>query len=155
MDNLIKRKPEILLPLSLRFAKEYFDALCKMQTTYTLDEIQESKELTMVQRALWTALIIEIGRLFDTYSQEDKKVISFKKLPHLKDEITRLHGDAIIGKIIETRKTFTGHFAQKENRIISVSEICNSKLGEILNKMSSLLVTEKSTEERRNDIIKK
>src|SRR3989344_2035722 len=103
MKNLIKRNPQTLLPLSLRFAKEYFNSLCKMQKD--IDPVQESKELTIIHRALWTALIIEVGRLFDTFDQKD--TISFKKLPHLKEKIDKYHGEAIIGKIIETRNTFT------------------------------------------------
>lgn len=136
MKNLIKRDPETLLPLSLRFAKEYFEALCKMQQS--IEAVQESKELTTKYRALWTALIIEVGRLFDTHKSKD--VVSFKKLPHLKELIDKYHGEAVIGKIIETRNTFTGHFAKEARVVISGSEICDSNLGEILNDMSKIKV---------------
>ena len=146
----MKRDPESLLSLSLRFAKEYFDTLCKMQMN--LDEVQESKELTMIHRALWTALIIEVGRLFDTYTNKD--VISFKKLPHLKEKIDKFHGEAIIEKILDTRNTFTGHFARKENKISLAPEICNSNLGTILNEMSNLSITEDNSEEHQNVEIK-
>lgn len=136
MKNLTKRDPETLLPLSLRFAKEYFEALCKMQRS--IEAVQESKELTTKYRALWTALIIEVGRLFDTYTSKD--VISFKKLPHLKELIDKYHGEAVIGKIIETRNTFTGHFAKEARVVISGPEICDSNLGEILNDMSKIKI---------------
>jgi hypothetical protein len=132
MENLIKRSPEILLPLSLRFAKEYFEALCKMQKD--IEMVQESKELTITQRALWTALIIEVGRLFDKHDD----VISFKQTPYLEDKINKYHGETIIGKIIETRNTFTGHFAKKAEIVITASEICNSNLGKILDEMCQL-----------------
>ena len=144
MKNLIKRDPETLLPLSLRFAKEYFDALCKMQINIKV--IQESKELTMTHRALWTALIIEVGKLFDTYnSNSSKDVISFKKLTHLKPLVDKYHGEAIIGSIISTRNTFTGHFAQQASNVVTVSEICNSNLGKILDEMSKLSIQKKPT----------
>lgn len=134
MRNLIKRKPEILLPLSIRFAKEYFDQLCQMQNDIT--NVQESKKLTTVHRALWTALIIEVARLFDTHSN----VVSFKKIPEIKAEIDKYHSEAIIGKIIETRKTFTAHFADEAREVTSASEICQSKLGEILDDLSKLSI---------------
>ncbi len=136
MRNLIKRDPETLLPLSLRFAKEYFDALCKMQRN--IEAVQESKELTINYRALWTALIIEVGRLFDTYKTKD--VISFKKLPHLRESIDKYHGETVIGKIIETRNTFTGHFAKEAKVVITGPEICDSNLGEILKEMSKIKI---------------
>ena len=69
-----------MLKFSLRFAKEYLKTLCEMQKFHNEIEIQESKELTIIQRALWTSLIIEVGRLFDTYKSKSKKVISFKQL---------------------------------------------------------------------------
>ncbi|KKR19579.1 MAG: hypothetical protein UT49_C0001G0055 [Parcubacteria group bacterium GW2011_GWF1_39_37] len=97
---------------------------------------QESKELTTVYRALWTALIIEVARLFDTHHN----VISFKKIPKIKAEIDKYHSEAIIGKIIETRKTFTAHFADEGKEITSASEICQSKLSEILDDLDKLSV---------------
>ena len=136
MKNLIKRDSEVLLPLSLRFAKEYIDELCKMQKN--IEAVQELKEFTIKHRALWTALIIEVGRLFD--SSNRKEVISFKKLPHLKSSIDKYHGEAIIGKIIDTRNTFTGHFAKEAVEVIMPTEICNSNLGKILNEMSKLSI---------------
>lgn len=136
MRNLIKRNPQTLLPLSLRFAKEYFEALCKMQEN--IGAVQESKELTTTYRALWTALIIEVGRLFDTHKTKD--VISFKKVTHLQELVNKYHGEAVIGKIIETRNTFTGHFAKEAKVVITGSEICGSNLGQILEEMSKLKI---------------
>lgn len=72
MKNLIKRIPEILLPLSIRFAKEYLTELNKMQND--IEKVQESKKLTIIYRALWTSLVIEVARLFDTHNN----VISYK-----------------------------------------------------------------------------
>jgi len=135
MKNLIGRNPETVLPLSLKFAKEYFDMLCKMQK-----DINESEELT-IHRALWTALIIEVGRLFDTYSKKD--VVSFKKLPYLKKQIDNYHSVDIIRDIIETRNTFTGHFSKEGKNIISAPEICRSDLSKILKGMSKLSVSGK------------
>lgn len=134
MKNLIKRKPEILLPLSIRFAKEYFDQLCQMQKDIT--NVQESKELTTIHRALWTALIIEVARLFDTHNN----VISFKKIPLIRAEIDKYHSEAIIGKIIETRKTFTAHFAEEAQEVTLAPEICKSNLSKILDDLSKLSI---------------
>lgn len=133
-----KRNPIITLSISLRFAKEYFAMLCKMQEDYTKEEIQESKELSISQRALWTALIIEIGRLFDKY--ESKKVISFKNIDIIKKDIDAIHGQAIIGKIINTRNTFTAHWGEEKKEIVLVAELCNSNLGILLKKLDQPLV---------------
>jgi len=127
-----------MLQISLRFAKEYFKILREMQKTHTSEEIQSSKKLTIIQRALWTSLIIEIGRLFDTYETESKKVISFKKIfkgTQLENKINSIHGYAIISKILITRKTFTAHIDEQQENIISVAEICNSNLGELLDQL--------------------
>jgi len=133
-----KRKPNIILKLSLRFAREYFDMLEKMYKKYTLEKIQESESLTITQRALWTSLIIEVGRLFDTYESVDKKVISFKKVNSLKREIDKIHGEVIIGKIIKTRKTFTAHWGEGKDEVVSVAQILSSNLKELLEKLEKL-----------------
>ena len=142
MKNVITSNPKIVLPLSLRFAKEYLNKLSEMQKN--INSVQESKELTVIHRALWTSLIIEIGRLFDTYDTKD--VVSFKKLAHLKKQINKYHGESIVGKIIETRKTFTGHFAKKANTVITAHEICNSNLGQILDEMGKLPIQNSTSE---------
>lgn len=138
MKNVIKRDSETVLPLSLRFAKEYLSALSEMQSK--IGKVQESKELTTIHRALWTALIIEVGRLFDFYDK--KNTISFKKLDHLKKEINKCHGEAVIEKIIKTRNTFTAHFSKNAEIVISAKEICDSNLRKILDKMDKLKIIE-------------
>ena len=75
MNPSTNRKPEIQLPLSVRFAREYLELLCGMRERHTIDEIQESNELTVIHRSLWTSLIIEVGRMFDTYDRKNKEVI--------------------------------------------------------------------------------
>ncbi len=135
-----KRNPAIILPLSLRFAKEYLKTLCEIQKSHNEVEIQESKELTVIHRALWTSLIIEVGRLFDTYRRGNEKVISFKKLNCHKTEIDKIFNEDIIQRMITTRKTFTAHLDEKRNDIISVPEICESNLGDLLERLSKLKI---------------
>jgi hypothetical protein len=137
MKNLIKRKPEIVLPLSIRFAKEYLTELNKMQNN--IENVQESKKLTIIRRAIWTSLIIEVAKIFDTHND----TISYKKLGHLKEKINKHHSEDIIGKIIETRKTFTAHFASTAKEVTMPSEICKSKLGKILDDLESLSIAVK------------
>ena len=139
-----KRNPAIALQLSLKFAKEYFKKLCEIKKTHTQDEIQESRELLIIWRSLWIALIVEIGRLFDTFDDGYKKVISFKKTSFFKnvewkDKINSIHGEAIISKIIKNRKTFTAHWSEYDKGIVSVKEICDSNLGELLDKLDEPL----------------
>jgi len=144
MNNSTERKPEIQLPLSVRFAKEYLKMLCGMLKKYTNEEIQESNELTIIHRSLWTSLIIEVGRIFDTYDGKNKEVISYKKLGYLKDKIDKLHGEAIIGKIIRTRKTFTAHWSKERTNPVLVSEICSSNLIKILEELDKLSIEKSS-----------
>lgn len=133
-----KRNPIITLSISLRCAKEYLEMLCKIQKDHTKEEIQESKKLTITQRALWTALIIEIGRLFDEY--KSKKVISFKNIDIIKKDIDAIHGQTIIGKIINTRNTFTAHWGEEKKEIVSAADLCNSNLGILLKKLDQPLI---------------
>ncbi len=102
-----------------------------------IENVEDSKELTTIHRALWKALIIEVARLFDTHNN----VISFKKIPSIKTKIDKYHSEAIIGKIIKTRNTFTAHFADNAEEITSASEICKSRLRNILDDLSNLAVT--------------
>lgn len=143
MQEMETRNPIDSLQLSVRFAKEYLEKLDGIYKSHSLDEIQESKDLTITQRAFWTALIIEIGCLFDTYSSHDKEVISLKKIVTLKNQIDRIHGEKIIQQIIFTRKTFTAHKANKKSIPVSVEEIRNSKLKELLDKIDTLLLNKK------------
>lgn len=143
MPEMETRNPIDSLQLSVRFAKEYLEKLDRIYKSHSLDEIQESKDLTITQRAFWTALIIEIGCLFDTYSSHDKEVISLKKIVTLKNQIDRIHGEKIIQQIIFTRNTFTAHKANKKSMPVSVEEIRNSKLKELLDKIDTLLLNKK------------
>ena len=125
-----KRNPNIALQLSLRFLKEYFRKLKQMQESYPSDEIQESKEL-VIQRALWIALIIEVGKLFDDFNSRHKKVISLKQVSFFQNEpwknkIDSIYGEVIISKIIQTRKTFTAHWSEDNIKPVSIKEICDS-----------------------------
>lgn len=151
-----KRNWALMLKLSLRFAKEYLKALCKMRKHYTGIEIQKSKKLTIIQRALWTSLIIEVGRLFDTYKSKDKneRVISFKKLNLYEKEVDNIFKEKIIQRIRTTRNTFTAHLDEKADDIISVPEICNSNLDDLLEKLSKLQIeTARVTEEGQRAVI--
>lgn len=134
-----RRNPIIFLKLSVRFSKEYLEKLNELHKSHSLEEIEESKDLTIAQRAFWTALIIEIGCLFDTYSSKDKEVISLKNIDSLKEKIDRIHGEKIIEQIITTRKTFTAHKGEKKNKPVSVDEICNSKLKKLLDELEVVL----------------
>lgn len=131
------RNPAIFLPLSLRFTKEYLKQLCEMRNKYKEDQIQESKELTIIHRALWTALLVEVRKLFedskfDNYSL--RKINFFKQEPH-KSKIDQVFGDADMAKILKTTYTFTTHLSKNKENMYSVSEICNSKLGILLEEL--------------------
>ena len=149
-----KRNPVFALQLSLQNANEFLEKLC--QLTEKLQEIEnnpkrllqknpdEWRETRILRKALWIALIIEIGRLFDTYENDTKKVISFKKVSKdssLEDAINAIHGEAIIAKILDTRNTFTAHISDKVNNILSAPEICNSNLGKLLDKLEAPLTS--------------
>lgn len=132
-----ERNPYIFLSLSLMFAKEYLEQICKMRSTYTDDQIQESKELTIIHRALWTALLVEIRKLFedskfDNYSLRN---LSFFKQEPYKSKIDKIFGDVDMAKILKTAYTFTTHLSRNKEKIYSVSEICNSKLKKLLDEL--------------------
>ena len=87
-------------------------------------------------------MIIEISRLFDTYDKPGKKVISLKNFfsdSNSIAEINRIHCQAIIGKIIITRNTYTAHLSEDLNIPNSVKSICESNLGALLEKVDALL----------------
>ena len=141
-----ERNPIIILEVSLRHAKEYLNMLCDLRKAYTMEEVQESNDLLVKQRALWISLIIEIGRLFDIYEVKNREVISLKKIivPKFKKEIDIIHGNIIIKKIIETRKTFTAHWGKEKNNPISIAEICNSNLKSLLDQLDQILLDYKN-----------
>ena len=132
-----ERNPAVFLPLSLRFVKEYLKQLCEMRNKYKDEEIQESKELTIIHRALWTALLVEVRKLFEDSQYDNyslRKIDFFKQEPH-KSKIDRIFGDADMSKILKTAYTFTTHLSKNKENIYSVSEICNSKLGGLLEEL--------------------
>ncbi|TSC74093.1 MAG: hypothetical protein G01um101433_1106 [Parcubacteria group bacterium Gr01-1014_33] len=69
---------------------------------------------------------------FDNYSL--RKINFFKQEPH-KSKIDRIVGDTVIQKILETAYTFTTHLSKDKNSVYSVAEICNSKLGKLLDEL--------------------
>ena len=146
-----KRNPVYALQLSLEGAKQYLEKLCEISkeikvkqkdTKFIVENPDKWKEMVLFHRALWIALIIEIGRIFDTYEKGAKKVISFKKVfkdTNYQKIIDSIHSEAIIAKIITTRNTFTAHIAEKDQNIASVDEICKSNLGELLERLDEPL----------------
>ena len=80
--------------------------------------------------------------MFDTYEAKNKEVISLKKinLPEAKTEIDMIHGNVIIGKIIETRNTFTAHWGKEKNDPISITELCSSNLKSLLDQLDQPLL---------------
>lgn len=131
------RNPKIFLPLSLRFAKEYLKQLCAMRKRYSEDQIQESKKLVIIHRALWTALLVEVRKLFEDsrFDNYSLKKIDFLKREPYKSKIDKILGDADISKILDTAYTFTTHLGKKREKIYSVAEICVSKLGKLLDEL--------------------
>jgi|SRR3989338_120100 len=149
-----KRNPVYALQLSLQNAKEFLEKLCEF--TDKLQELESDpnkllqknpdiwRETRILRKALWIALIIEIGRLFDTYENETKKVISFKKIfkdSSLENAVNSIHGEAIIAKILATRHTFTAHISENQGSILSAPEICNSNLRTLLDKLEPPLTS--------------
>lgn len=144
-----KRNPVFALQLSLANAKEFYGKLCevhlKIEQMSNRFEItgEDWSDLRILQKALWIALVIEIGRFFDDIREtENKKVISAKKIfkdSPLKSEIDKIHGSAVISKMIRTRNTFMAHISEKQEDIISVAEICNSNLGKLLDELDAPL----------------
>ena len=145
-----KRKPIHQLDISLWNAKNFYKKLCSIsprveelnQSISTVEEEQEIIDLKLTRQALWIALIIEIGRLFDTFEKGRKKVISFKKTltaPELIAKINSIHGQSIIGEIIQTRNTYTAHISEDKTEVVSAKEICDSNLEKLLNELDEPL----------------
>lgn len=143
-----KRNPTIFLPLSLRFAKEYLVQLCEIKRVYSEAQIQQSKELTIIHRALWTALVVEVRKMFDNSrfdSYSLKKIDFFQKEPH-KSRVDRVYGDRVIQKIIKTGHTFTVHLGKNKEETYSTAEICNSNLEKLFTELkNSMDVFERSS----------
>lgn len=139
MEIIKKRNPDIFLSLSLRFAKEYFGQLCDVRKKYGEDGIQESKELTIHHRALWTALIVEIRKLFGVSFKKYKNYslleIDFFKVKPYKKIINSVYGNRVIQKILKTSNTFTIHLGKNKEEIFPVDKICDSDLKKILEQL--------------------
>ena len=151
MEKVVKkRNPRNELQISLWRAKEFYKKLCEIsprveelnQHMVTEADELEFMELKLIRIAFWVALIIEIGRLFDTYDKPKKRVISLKNFFNDSDsiaEINRIHGQMIISQIIKTRNTYTAHISDDFNIPNSVKSICESNLGTLLNDVDTLL----------------
>lgn len=150
-----KRNPAVELEISLHIAKDTFKKLCEISKKVELinkdprsciDETsyEEFKNLKTIRRALWTSLIIEIGRLFDNDSKNSKKVISFRAIDFFKEQpfkktIDSIYGNTIISKIRDTRHTYIAHRGVEKTDVLSADEICRSCLGDLLNKLDEPL----------------
>lgn len=140
-----KRNPVSALQLSLKNAKDFYKKLFEINLKVNVAQKvnisdEEWKNLLVYQRALWIALIIEIGRIFDVYNK--KPTISFKNIflkTKFKQKINLIYGEIIIGKILETRNTFTAHISEETKKIVSVDEICNSNLEKLLDELEDPL----------------
>jgi len=138
--EIAERNPSGFLSLSLRFALEYFDQLSKLREGGE-SKIQESNELTIHHRALWTSLIVEIRKLFGASFKEYKnyslrEIEFFQSEPH-KTSIDRVFGDRLIQEIMKTGNTFTIHLGKHGGRPFTVKEICNPKLKELLGQLQT------------------
>jgi len=127
------------LSLSLRFSDEYLAELCKLRKKHTETDIQLSKELTTIHRALWTSLIVEIrklfGKSFKAYENYSLLEVSFfQNKPH-KAVIDQVYGHKIVQNILTTSNTFTVHLGKKKMYILPVDEICKSDLRDQLKKL--------------------
>ncbi len=161
-----KRNAWIQLDISVWSATEFFEGLSRIypeverlaENTDDDADYQKYKELRTFQRALWIALIIAIGRLFDTFERSDKKVISLKRTgffvenPEIKKRIDVISGDSIISRIIQTRNNYTAHLNQNEGDVISISEVCNSNIGKLLSEVE-ILVAEFSAYQKNEKAI--
>lgn len=145
-----KRDQKNELQIALHLAKKFYNKLCEIsprveelnQSAVTEEEDLELERSMLIRTAFWIALIIEIGRLFDTYDKPGKRVISLKNFfsdPDSIAEIDRIHGQAIIGQIIVTRNTYTAHLSEDLNIPNSVKSICESNLGTLLDNADALL----------------
>lgn len=137
IKEVYKTNPGDWMLISLIHAQEYFDFLCTFRKKYRDDQIQSSKELNTIHRAVWTSLIAEIRKLFDDsrYPNHSLRNSEFFKEELNKSLINTIYGNKILQKIITTANTFTLHLAEEKTKILSVSEICDSNLGDLLKKL--------------------
>ncbi len=134
-----ERNASAFLSLSLRFAKEYLKQLKALRKIHGEAEIQELNELTVHHRALWTALIVEIRKLFGAsfkgYKNYSLREIDFfKNEPH-KTKIDTVYGNHIIQRILKTSNNFTVHLSQEQEVPLDIVQICNSNLEDLLTQL--------------------
>ncbi|MDD5589996.1 MAG: hypothetical protein PHQ47_02380 [Candidatus Portnoybacteria bacterium] len=138
-DCTKERNASIFLSLSLRFSMEYLEKLCNLKKEHGDDKIQESKELTIFHRVLWTALIVEVRKLFGAsfkrYRNYSLREIEYFKSEPYKSVINTVYGNQIIQRILTTSNTFTIHLGETKDNVLSVSEICNSNLRDLLEQL--------------------
>ncbi len=135
-----ERNASNFLSLSLRFAEENLEYLKKFYKKYTDAQIQNSKELTLIQRCVWTSLVVEIRKLLANpvrgYNNHSLREIEFFQHDPYKKIIDRVYGSSIIQKIIVMSNVFTIHLGV-EKKFVSAKDISNSDLSELLNKLKS------------------
>lgn len=150
-----KRNPAIALQFVLSNAIEYLNKLNELhgrenrlrikiesRISFTKEENEKWQDIGLYQRAFRTALILDVGRMFDTYRGVNK-VISFKtgeffKIPVIKKEIDQIHGESIISEILKTRDTWSAHIGDNINDIISTEKICQSNLVQLFKRLKSI-----------------
>jgi hypothetical protein len=133
-----RSNPGDWLLISLMHAQEYFNFLCVFRKRHTEAQIQSDKELNTIHRAVWTALIAEIRKLFDDSRYPNhslRKSVFSKSSDENKLIINDVYGNQIIQKIINTANTFTLHLSEEKTNILPVSQICDSDLGNLLKKL--------------------
>ena len=151
--ELKKRNWVEMMELSLGDAKKFLKGLCDIDSKLSLIDNnleldskinnEEYNHLTLLRRAFRISLIIEIGRLFDTYDK--KPTISFGQIKYFKQnrifkkEIDSIRGEVIISKIIETRNNYIAHISEIYSDVVSNSNICNSKLEGLLDRLDKIL----------------
>lgn len=159
-----KRKSQVALIYLINEAKKNYIELCKivkMQNSYenrirkgefpkvilTLsinDRSPQRLRWTVIRDAMASSLVNLVSEMFDMLSMSQKEIISFKKEKwfidnkNIKKQIDAIHGEVIIGKIINSRKTFFAHMGKKTDKIISGNEICDSNLYYLLERLEIL-----------------
>ena len=132
------RNASNFLSLSLKFAKDDLEYLQNLYKKKTKTEIEISKELTLIHRAVWTSLVIEVrklfGKSFREYKNHSVKEITFFQKDPYKNIVDGVYSSQIVQDILHMSNTFTVHLG-KEKKFISVEDICNSNLVAQLKKL--------------------
>lgn len=118
-------------------------------------EIPQEISWVVIRNALKCSLVNLVAEMFDSHN---KGVISFKTVkwftenPEAKKELDLIHGEKIIGKMIDSRHTFFSHMGDETNKIISGQEICESNLPSLLERLENLYLNY-STEKTKKFVI--